>query len=357
MAPRSRLLFVDFLRALASQAIVLHHLAFYGPLSDHAMAVAPGTINWLYEYARMAVQIFFVTAGYFTAQTMNRRAPVGLRDAGRLMVDRYRRIGFPYLAALAVCLIANELARHFANLESISAPPSLAQVAAHVFLIHDVLGYPALTAGIWFLAIDLQLYFLTTLVLAVAARLSAQRGTVAARALLLGLGVVAFFWWNRVDALEHFAIYFMGSYAMGLLVAWTEQGVVPRLALWGYLAAVVAAECVQFRPRLVVSAATALLLIVAARRDWLTTWPKSKIIQRLGESSYALFLIHFPISLVITAWWSSHLPADPWLSIAGMSVCYAVSMALAFPFHSLEKRMVTWGSARRAPAVATRAAK
>lgn len=337
---------------MASQAIVLHHLAFYGPLSDHAMSVAPGTINWLYEYARMAVQIFFVTAGYFTAHTLSRRAPNGLRDAGRMMVDRYRRIGFPYLAALGVCLLANEVARHFADLPSISASPTLPQIAAHIFLVHDVLGYPAITAGIWFLAIDLQLYFLTTIVLALAARLSAQRGVAVARWLLLGLGVVALFWWNRVDALDHYAIYFVGSYAMGLLVAWAEQRAVPRLTVWIFLAAVVGAQFVQFRPRLVVSAATALTLLLAARLDWLTSWPKSKIIQRLGESSYSLFLIHFPISLVITAWWSSRLPPDPWLSIAGMAVCYAVSMAVAFPFNALEKRLVTLGTARPAVSAA-----
>ena len=36
----SRLPFLDLLRAAASQAIVWHHLAFYGPLSDSAHEVA-----------------------------------------------------------------------------------------------------------------------------------------------------------------------------------------------------------------------------------------------------------------------------------------------------------------------------
>ncbi len=352
MAPHARLFFVDFLRALAAQGIVLHHLAFYGPLSDHARTLAPTTIDWLYEHARMAVQIFFVTAGYFAARSLSRRAPGGLRAAGRLMVDRYRRIGLPYWAALAVCLVANELARGFADLPSISASPTLPQIVAHALLLHDVLGYPALTAGIWFLAVDMQLYFLTTLLCALAARLWTRRGPWVAQGVLAGLGLVSAFWWNRIQGLDRYALYFLGSYALGLVVAWAEQRRLPRAFLWAYLAALVGAQFVEFRPRLGVATLTALLLAVAGQRGWLTSWPKSKLIQRLGETSYSLFLVHFPVSLLITAYWSSRLPPDPWLSLAGMAVCYLASLAVAFPFHALETRLVNLGSARPAPATA-----
>ena len=39
-----RLPFIDALKALASQLIVLHHLAFYGPMSDYARSLAPETM-------------------------------------------------------------------------------------------------------------------------------------------------------------------------------------------------------------------------------------------------------------------------------------------------------------------------
>ena len=51
---------IDAFKALASQLIVLHHLAAYGPLSVAARQIAPGTVDWLYDYARMAVQVFLV---------------------------------------------------------------------------------------------------------------------------------------------------------------------------------------------------------------------------------------------------------------------------------------------------------
>jgi len=51
----SRLPLIDALKAIASQLIVIHHLAFYGPMSDYALPLAPKLIPWLYDYARIAV--------------------------------------------------------------------------------------------------------------------------------------------------------------------------------------------------------------------------------------------------------------------------------------------------------------
>ena len=49
---------IDFFKAIASQLIVLHHLAAYGPISDAVQQASPSLISWLYDYARMAVQVF-----------------------------------------------------------------------------------------------------------------------------------------------------------------------------------------------------------------------------------------------------------------------------------------------------------
>ena len=51
-------------------AIVWHHLAFYGPMSDVAAQVTPGIIDWLAEYARIAVQIVLVLGGVLSAASL-----------------------------------------------------------------------------------------------------------------------------------------------------------------------------------------------------------------------------------------------------------------------------------------------
>ena len=60
---RYRLL-IDLGKALASQLIVWHHLAAYGPVADTLHAAWPAWMDWLYDYGRMAVQVFLVLGGY-----------------------------------------------------------------------------------------------------------------------------------------------------------------------------------------------------------------------------------------------------------------------------------------------------
>jgi peptidoglycan/LPS O-acetylase OafA/YrhL len=61
---------LDVLKALGCVLIVAHHLAFYGPMSDVMMQVSPGLIEWLYDRARLAVQMFLVCGGFLTAASM-----------------------------------------------------------------------------------------------------------------------------------------------------------------------------------------------------------------------------------------------------------------------------------------------
>jgi peptidoglycan/LPS O-acetylase OafA/YrhL len=350
MSQVSRFAFIDLLRILAAQVIVLHHLAFYGPLSDHAYPVAAGPIDWLYQYGRFAVQIFFVTGGYCLAGSLARRKPERLRAFVSVVVERYFRIGLPYLVALCLALVANEIARSLMSHPSISASPTPGQLVAHVFLLHKVLGYESLTAGIWYVAIDLQLVALVSLVYAVACRLSSQRGYVIARWTLLAMGLASAFFWNRSPNLDPFGIYFLASYVLGMLAAWTKDGRVSKPVFWGYLGTIALSLHADFRARLVLAAATAALLVLVQGQAWLAKLSSIRPLKRLGLVTYSLFLIHFPICLVVNAWWSYGLPPDPWMAMLGMAIAYVLSMAGAVLFyHVVETRLARL----RLPAVGT----
>lgn len=338
-APRSA--FLDLLRALAAQMIIWHHLAYYGPLSDFAYAVAAAPIDWLYQYGRFAVQVFFVLSGYCLALgRLKRMPPTGLRDAVRLVIDRYLRVGLPYLLALGLALIANEIAAAYMAHPSISPRPTPGQLVAHVFLLHKVLGYDSLTAGIWYVAIDVQLVALVGLVYAMGARISSGRGSLIARWTLLGAGLVSALVWNRAPHLDRFAIYFLSAYVLGMAVAWVKHGEMSKVAFWAYTAATALALQVDFRPRLVVVVVTAAGIALAQGQPWLTRLQSPRFLRLLADASYSIFLIHFPTCLILNAWWSSRLPADPWLSILGMFVAWALSLVAAFSFyHLVEKRL------------------
>jgi peptidoglycan/LPS O-acetylase OafA/YrhL len=341
MTKASRFAPLDLLRVLAAQMIVWHHLAYYGPLSDWAYTVVPGTIDWLYEYGRFAVQVFFVLGGYCLALgRLTRRPPGGLRDAVRLVADRYLRIGLPYLLALGLALVANEVAAAYMVHPSISPRPTPGQLVAHVLLLHKVLGYESLTAGIWYVAIDLQLVVLVALVHVVAARISSARGAGLARWALLGLGLASAYVWNRNPGLDCYAIYFVASYVLGMAAAWLKHGKLSKPAFWAYVAATTLALPVDFRARLVVVIVTAAVLALAQDRRSLIELATPRPLRLLADMSYSIFLIHFPVCLVVNAWWSSHLPVDPWLGLVGMAVAWALSMVAAFLFYQLvEKRL------------------
>ena len=87
MSPRpSRLACVDALKAVSSQLIVLHHLAFYGPMSDAAHMLAPGLIGWLADYARIAVQVFLVISGFLAARSLAPGGQLTVAKIGRAHV-------------------------------------------------------------------------------------------------------------------------------------------------------------------------------------------------------------------------------------------------------------------------------
>src|SRR5215203_6439946 len=89
---KERMPLVDALKALASQLIVLHHLAFYGPLSDTVHTVAPLLIDWLYDYGRLSVAVFLVVAGFLAPRSL---LPEGKPSASRPLAvigRRYSRI-------------------------------------------------------------------------------------------------------------------------------------------------------------------------------------------------------------------------------------------------------------------------
>ena len=335
-----RLRFVDFLRALAAQLIVWHHLAFYGPLSDVARPLTPLLLDALHYHARMAVQVFLVIAGFVTAQHIEGVQGLTIGSFFQQLARRYRRTGGPYLVSLVIAVAANAVADHWMDHGSISAPPTIGQILAHVFYINDVLGYEALSAGIWYLAIDFQLFALVLalagLVHWLALGLSARPSAIPTllRATFAALAVASLFWFNRDGGFDNWAIYFFGAYFLGMLLRWAMSGVIASAYLWAYLLMMTAAMVVDWRPRLLVAAVTAVIMVLAAHHQLLQQWPKSALIAYLGRTSFSLFLVHFPVCLVVNAWFS-RLALSPFEAWLAMFVAYGASLGLAAVFHHL----------------------
>ena len=237
-----------------------------------------------------------------------------------------------------LAVAANAIADQWMDHRSISAAPTVAQLVAHALYLHDILGYEALSAGIWYLAVDFQLFILvlavTGMLRALATRLcmDAHTATTLVRSVFASLAAASLLWFNRDGAYDHWAIYFFGSYFLGMLLRWLLGGSMALWTLWTYLAVLVAAVTIDWRPRLLVAALTAVIILLAAHRRFLSNWPNNDLIAYLGRISFSLFLVHFPICLMVNAWFS-RLPLSPLQSWAAMFVAYGASLAVAVVFH------------------------
>lgn len=290
-----RMPLIDALKAIASQLIVLHHLASYGPLAAGGREMLPDTMGWLFEYARMAVQVFLVIGGFLAIRGLS---PNGQALAGSplpLLWKRYLRLSIPFLAAIALAIIGSAIADRWLDDDAIPARATLGQWVAHATLLHGILGVESLSAGVWYIAIDFQLFALTALLL------WAGRKRLLAPALILATGIASLFWFNRDASWDNWAVYFFGSYALGAAAWWAGDR--RQYSVWFsvILTVGVAALLVDFRLRIALALGVALLLCFSRRTSWLERFPEIAPLPWLGRISYSVFLIHFPILLLANA--------------------------------------------------------
>jgi peptidoglycan/LPS O-acetylase OafA/YrhL len=332
----ARMPHLDLLKAVGAQMIVLHHLTAYGPLSDAVASAAPDLIEWMFDHSRMAVQVFLVIGGYLAARGLapalaGVAADGSVRQALRLLANRYLRLVPPYLAALGLAVLAAVLARPWLiGDEIVPTAPTWGQALAHVFLLHGVLGYESLSAGVWYVAIDFQLFALMTLLLWLGRSTSGTHwlGPV----LVAALTLASLFGFNRHESLDDWAPYFFGAYGMGAASyclsrqRWSRQG----LALMGVIALL--AMWVDFRERIVLALLVALVLGLAAKRPSGASAVQGPV-ARLGASSYALFLVHFPVCLLVNAVFARLGLSDPFSGVVGMLVAWAASLWAGGLFH------------------------
>lgn len=293
MKTASRMPLIDALKAIASQLVMLHHLALYGPLAGAAALHFPELSGWLSDYGRLAVQVFLVVGGFLAARSLSPDGRALAINPLPLIGRRYLRLALPFLSAIALAIICSAIADHWMDDPAIPDRAGFGQWLAHVFLLHGVLGAESLSAGVWYVAIDFQLFALFALLL------WSGRSRWGVLLAVGGMMALSLFHFNRDSGLDNWAIYFFGSYGLGVAAWWASAP--GRLRLWlGLIATIgVAALVEDFRIRIALALGVALLLGVARQRGWLTRWPESRLLGWLGQISYSVFLIHFPVLLLI----------------------------------------------------------
>ncbi len=329
---------IDGLKVLASQLIVFHHLATYGPLSDVWDAAALQSSDWLFDYGKMAVQVFLVIGGFLAARGLDSAGGLSLQLAGHLVRQRYLRLVLPLLAALLIAIPSAWLARSLASYQFFPAAPTWGQWLAHAFLLHNVLGVESLSAGVWYVAIDLHAYMLVVGLFLFCGRW--------VRVGVLLVMLASLFYFNRDAGFDVGPLYFFGAYGMGMVAYWASQS---RRMLWHMVLLVavgLAALWFDFRARIAIALCVAQMLASTAQWQYpdqkLHAWHArcSATVQALANTSYALFLVHFSILMIANALFDQWGQGSAARAAAFIALCWALSMGLAVMFERWIERPI-----------------
>jgi peptidoglycan/LPS O-acetylase OafA/YrhL len=313
---------VDVLKVVAAQFIVWHHFSAYGPMADTMTLMWPQLMEWLYRYARLAVQVFLVVGGYLAAQSvMNKSVQHPLKSIAK----RYLRLVPFYIFALVLISAAVAVSRDTIHANWLPNEPTLFQLLAHGGLLHDILGFEALSSGAWYVAIDFQLYALLILLC-----YSLQSQTNKQLSIVVALLCTASMWqFNRVDELDIWAIYFLAAYGLGVLAAWAKRSAFEAQVFWLTAVLALGALWFEYRTRLSLALITAIWLVIKPKA--MVHWtPMKRVVHRLSNSAYVLFLTHFGLIVLFSAMWNkSHfynpvmafaLTGFAWLCCVGMGL-------------------------------------
>jgi len=89
----------------------------------------------------------------------------------------------------------------------------------------------------------------------------------------------------------------------------------------------------EWRWRLASALVVGALLCHAEWRSWGSRWPGNRLVLKLGELSYSLFLVHFPVLVFVGALWTRLELNSPEQAVLGLGVAFVLSLGLAGLFH------------------------
>ena len=245
---------------------------------------------------------------------------------------RYAKLAPPFLAATLLAAVLTPVAGIWMQHDSMSAAVTLGQLSAHALLLHGVLGYESLSAGAWYVAIDFQLYMLTVSLLWLGGRLAGQRRMGWLMPLAVTVGIVFSLLYFNLDAdWDNWAPYFFGSYGLGLMAWWASDPARTPRAMTALMAMaavpVLLALAIDYRSRIALALLVACALFLFGRARTPAQGGAWRIGNTLGGISYAVFLVHFPICMVINGLFDKYAPHIPAIQFFGIIIAWLASTA------------------------------
>ncbi len=301
--PVERFALIDAIRGVAALGIACYHIDRYGPVPELVDPVLPAPIVWALKHSWIGVQFFFVIAGFVAAYSL-RNARITPAFAGNFTLRRLIRLGTPYWFVAILVAGLNFLATRWIGDASLADEVTWSRFLAQLLFLPDIVGYENLSAGMWFVAIDLQFGLLLLLLLAVASWLShgspagSRRDQGSLLAVIVPLALLALFHWNLDSDNEKWVLYFFHLTAFGAITWWVLDGRLSRAVFWGYLGVLLVGLAVRWRLEVAIASVAGVTLYLSGRSGAIH-YSGGWLLQHIGRISYSLFLIHYLVSWIV----------------------------------------------------------
>ena len=151
-----RFTLIDAMRGLGALAIACYHIYRYTPQQKLVDGVLPGAVPYLFRHGWIGVQMFWVIAGFVLVYSL-RNARFQPAAMGRFAARRVLRLGMPYWTAILLVAALTVAALLFTDWPPPDDKLSWGRLAANLAFLQDILGLENVTAGTWFVCVDLQL--------------------------------------------------------------------------------------------------------------------------------------------------------------------------------------------------------
>jgi peptidoglycan/LPS O-acetylase OafA/YrhL len=330
-----RFVILDFYRYLAAVGIVLFH----------AEEIAPGTIvRFHLDNLGFFVDFFFILSGFVITHAYGETG-LAMSSYRAFILRRVARI-YPLHLVTTAFYVATALA-----LPRMTGGFSLTDLGVHLTLTQGwgVLDHIALNGPSWSISAELFCYLLFPFFIPLIRRLPGA-ATVLAAALLYGVLSAPWPFWDH-DGM--FGAYYdfgmlraLPSFLLGCGVYRLHQSfafAVPApLKMWAGAALFVCATALMIlgqNPYLVLAVfALSILLTASGERDGVVRPRLARACEWLGDCSYALYLVHYRLLVLVAAplWAFSGLPM--WLMPAWLVLTLiALTMLARVIFVSIER--------------------
>ena len=339
---KNHFVILDILKTFAVQLIIFHHISNYGEISRDAQALLPGIMYWISNYGNLAVQIFLVTGGYLAAKNL----PISMLKVGfiKAIHNRYLRLIPTYVVALLLTMLCAIIARYYNFEEYIGLPETWQQFLAHIFFLQHIFGFESISVGVWYVAIDWQLYVFLAFFILIFKNFKTG---------IWFLGAVvlcSLLFFSKSFIFDNYFIYFLGAYGLGIISYLSNDAkdqllkTHSKLILLIVFFAVLSETFFELHIKNILEILIALVISWGGSLSYDHLNPKwAQVNIWFSQRSYCAFLIHFCFILLMNTLYTMtapHLTLSPVLFILGIWVMSWIAAHYLYKYIEFPSRKI-----------------